>query len=198
MRPGLPSWNDGPAKLAILAFLRTVTTPGEGFVPPAERVATFDNDGTLWCEKPLYVQADFVFRRLTEMVRDDPGLVHGHLRARAGDAQWGERSLRRHHHRGIRGEGGEEAPGVATGILSLYHGDEKVGEGRIKVQPGQFSIVGEGLCVGRDSGAPVTDDYPGTSPYRFTGGTIRQVRVNVSGEPYLNLEREAVAMLMRE
>jgi phosphoserine phosphatase len=52
-----------------------VTTPGEGFVPPAERVATFDNDGTLWCEKPLYVQADFVFRRLTEMVRDDPALA---------------------------------------------------------------------------------------------------------------------------
>jgi len=93
---------------------------------------------------------------------------------------------------------GEEAPGVATGILSLYYGDEKVGEGRIKLQPGQFSLGGEGLCVGRDSGAPVTDDYPGESPYRFTGGTIKQVRVNVSGEPYLNLEREAQAMLMRE
>jgi arylsulfatase A-like enzyme len=93
---------------------------------------------------------------------------------------------------------GEEAPGVATGILSLYYGDRKVGEGRIKIQPGQFSLVGEGLCVGRDSGAPVTDDYPGVSPYRFTGGVIKQVRVNVSGKPYLNLEREAQAMLMRE
>ena len=93
---------------------------------------------------------------------------------------------------------GEEAPGVATGILSLFYGDKKVGEGRIKTQPGQFSFAGEGLCVGRDSGAPVTDDYPGVSPYRFTGGVIKQVRVNVSGEPYLNLEREAVAMLLRE
>jgi arylsulfatase len=93
---------------------------------------------------------------------------------------------------------GEDPPGVATGMLSLYHGDKKVGEGRIKTQPGQFSLGGEGLCVGRDSGAPVTDDYPGEAPYRFTGGTIKQVRVNVSGEPYLNLEREAVAMLMRE
>jgi hypothetical protein len=54
------------------------------------------------------------------------------------------------------------------------------------------------LCIGRDGGAPVTDDYPGEAPYRFTGGTIKQVRVNVSGEPHLNLEREAVAMLMRE
>jgi arylsulfatase len=93
---------------------------------------------------------------------------------------------------------GEDPPGVATGLLSLYHGDRKVGEGRIKTQPGQFSLGGEGLCVGRDSGAPVTDDYPGVHPYRFTGGTIKQVNVNVSGEPYLNLEREAVAMLMRE
>jgi len=93
---------------------------------------------------------------------------------------------------------GEDAPGVATGMLSLYYGDRKVGEGRIKTQPGEFSIAGEGLCVGRDSGAPVTDDYPGTSPYRFTGGTIKQVRVNVTGEPYLDLEREAVAMLLGE
>ena len=45
--------------------------------------------------------------------------------------------------------------------LSLYHGDNKVGEGRIKIQPGTFSIAGEGLCVGRDSGEPVTGDYPG-------------------------------------
>ena len=93
---------------------------------------------------------------------------------------------------------GEVAPGVATGILSLFHGDKKVGEGRIKTQPGEFALAGEGLCVGRDSGAPVTDDYPGESPYRFTGGVIKQVRINVSGEPYLDLEREAVAMLLRE
>ncbi len=93
---------------------------------------------------------------------------------------------------------GEEAPGVATGILSLYYGDRKVGEGRIKTQPGKFSVAGEGLCVGRDSGEPVTDDYPGTSPWRFTGGTIHRVAVNVSGQPYLDLEREAAAMLARE
>ncbi len=93
---------------------------------------------------------------------------------------------------------GEDPPGVATGILSLYHGDKKVGEGRIKTQPGAFSLAGEGLCVGRDSGEPVTDDYPGESPHRFTGGTIKRVAVDVSGEPYVDLEREAVAMLSRE
>jgi hypothetical protein len=93
---------------------------------------------------------------------------------------------------------GEDPPGVAAGVLSLYYGDKKVGEGRIKTQPGKFSIAGEGLCVGRDSGEPVTDDYPGTAPWPFTGGTIQRVAVDVSGQPYLDLEREAAAMLARE
>jgi arylsulfatase len=93
---------------------------------------------------------------------------------------------------------GEEPPGVANGTLSLWYGDQKVGEGTIKTQPGKFMIAGEGLCVGRDGGSGVTADYPGTEPFRFTGGTIRRVAVDVSGEPYLDLEREAQAMLMRE
>jgi len=93
---------------------------------------------------------------------------------------------------------GEDPPNVATGILSLYHGDTKVGEGRIKTQPGFFSLAGEGLCVGRDSGEAVTDDYPGISPFAFTGGTIKRLAIDVSGEPYLDLERQAVAMLARE
>ncbi len=93
---------------------------------------------------------------------------------------------------------GEDPPGVSTGLLSLFHGDTKVGEGRIKTQPGFFSLAGEGLCVGRDSGAGVTADYPGVAPFHFTGGTIKRVAVDVSGDPYIDLEREAVAMLARE
>jgi arylsulfatase len=93
---------------------------------------------------------------------------------------------------------GEDPPGIATGVLSLYHGDQKVGEGRIKTQPGYFSLAGEGLCVGRDSGEAVTDDYPGEAPFRFVGGTIKRLAVDVSGEPYLDLERQAQAMLTRE
>ncbi|MGN6556745.1 MAG: arylsulfatase [Solirubrobacterales bacterium] len=93
---------------------------------------------------------------------------------------------------------GEDPPHVPTGILSLYHGDKKVGEGRIKTQPGKFAVAGEGLTIGRDSGEPVTDDYPGQSPWPFTGGTIKRVAVDVSGEPYLDLEKEAAGMLMRE
>ncbi len=93
---------------------------------------------------------------------------------------------------------GENPPGLATGILSLYHGAQKVGEGRIRTQPGKFSLAGEGLNVGCDRGEAVTDDYPGDAPWPFTGGTIQRVVVDVSGSPYVDLEREAVAMLSRE
>src|SRR5204862_7586232 len=83
---------------------------------------------------------------------------------------------------------GEDPPGVSVGTLSLFHGDVKVGEGRIRTQPGKFAIAGDGLCVGRDSSDPVTNDYSGTAPFRFTGGTINRVAVDVSGEPYVDLE----------
>jgi arylsulfatase len=93
---------------------------------------------------------------------------------------------------------GEDPPHISTGILSLYHGDTKVGEARIKTQPGKFMIGEEGLCIGRDSGEAVTDDYPGAAPHRFMGGTIDRVAVDVTGEPYVDLEHAAVAALMRD
>src|SRR5947209_1515176 len=92
----------------------------------------------------------------------------------------------------------EDPPGVAAGLLSLWHDEIKVGEAEIKTQPGKFMLAGEGLCVGRDSGAGVTEEYAGTQPWTFTGGTIHRVAVDVSGEYYMDLEREAQAMLMRE
>jgi hypothetical protein len=49
----LPSWNDGPARQAIVDFVTATTTPGSDFVAAADRIATFDNDGTLWVEQPL-------------------------------------------------------------------------------------------------------------------------------------------------
>jgi arylsulfatase len=91
-----------------------------------------------------------------------------------------------------------QEPDGATGTLSLYHADRKVGEGRIKTQLGAFAIAGAGLYVGRDPGEAITEDYPGEAPHAFAGGTINRVAVDVSGEPYVDLEREAVAMLARE
>ncbi len=61
----LPSWNDGQAKQSIIDFVTKVTTPGSpDFVPVPERIATFDNDGTLWCEQPLPVQLYFALDRV--------------------------------------------------------------------------------------------------------------------------------------
>jgi hypothetical protein len=62
----------------------------------------------------------------------------------------------------------------AEGTLTLHVGDRTVGQGRIKTQPGKFSIAGEGLNVGQDSSEPVTTDYPGQAPWPFTGGTIHR------------------------
>lgn len=71
----LPSWREGATRDAILGFVRSVTEPGSRFVPARERVATFDNDGTLWCEKPTYVQADFLVRTWKAMATANPGLA---------------------------------------------------------------------------------------------------------------------------
>jgi phosphoglycolate phosphatase-like HAD superfamily hydrolase len=71
----LASWRDGPAKQAIVDFVTSATTPGPGFVALADRVATFDNDGTLWVEQPLPPQFDFVFRRWGEEIKADPSLA---------------------------------------------------------------------------------------------------------------------------
>jgi phosphoserine phosphatase len=71
----LPSWRDGAAKAAVVDFVRRVTTRGGAdFLEPAERVATFDNDGTLWCEQPLQTQVFFAYSRLLAMAATDPSL----------------------------------------------------------------------------------------------------------------------------
>lgn len=70
----LPSWNDGSARRAILDFVKRVTTQGPGgeFVPPAERIAVFDNDGTLWVEQPVYTQFAFAIDRVKALAPQHP------------------------------------------------------------------------------------------------------------------------------
>jgi len=72
----LSSWRDGPARQAIVEFVEQTTGKnGTAAVPVEERVAVFDNDGTLWCEKPMPIQLDFILRRLAEMAQADPKLT---------------------------------------------------------------------------------------------------------------------------
>jgi phosphoglycolate phosphatase-like HAD superfamily hydrolase len=69
----LRSWNDGPAKSAITSFVSRATTEGgPEFVPQPERIAVFDNDGTLWCEQPIYFQLAFVLDRVRALAPDQP------------------------------------------------------------------------------------------------------------------------------
>ena len=71
----LESWREGAAKSAILDFVARVTKEGgRDYVPPAERIATFDNDGTLWCEQPFQVQVFFLVDRAKALAARDPAL----------------------------------------------------------------------------------------------------------------------------
>jgi phosphoserine phosphatase len=70
----LGSWKDGKTKDAIIGFVRSVSEDGPNFVPAEERIAAFDNDGTLWVEKPMPIQLDFILRRLYAMAEAKPEL----------------------------------------------------------------------------------------------------------------------------
>ena len=72
----LPSWNDGPNKQAIVDFVKaTTTTGGAQFVPAEERIATFDQDGTLWVEHPIYTQVMYCLERVPALVKAKPELA---------------------------------------------------------------------------------------------------------------------------
>lgn len=113
--PDLPSWKDGSTKSAIVDFVGRATAQ----VPPEERVAVFDNDGTLWCEKPAYIQLDFLVRRLAEQASADPALAatQPYQAAAAGDLAWFGDAVTKHYN------GDDSALKVlAGGILSAYAG----------------------------------------------------------------------------
>ncbi|HEX2949499.1 MAG TPA: sulfatase-like hydrolase/transferase [Armatimonadota bacterium] len=89
---------------------------------------------------------------------------------------------------------GENPPGIAYGTLTLYINDKAVGSATIKTQPGYFGI-GSYITAGRSGLSTVTTEYEG--PFTFTGGTLKRVVVDVTGEPYLDLEHKAEAALHR-
>ena len=108
---GLPSWNDGAAKEAIVEFVARVTDPNSpDFVPETERIATFDNDGTLWSERPVYFQLLFAVDRIRELAPDHPewadtqpfqGVLEGDLEAVAATGEHGLLELVMASHAGM-------------------------------------------------------------------------------------------------
>jgi phosphoglycolate phosphatase-like HAD superfamily hydrolase len=125
----LPSWNDGPAKTAIIDFVSRVTKEGGGdFVPPAERIATFDNDGTLWTEQPIYFQVAFALDRVKALAPQHPewktkepfkSILAGGMQALAATGQKGVLEVIAATHAGMTTE--EFSKTVSDWIASAKH-----------------------------------------------------------------------------
>jgi phosphoserine phosphatase len=97
----LVSWNDTPARQAIVAFVHAVASEGSpGFAEPAERVAVFDNDGTLWPEKPIPIQLDFTLFRMAELAVRNPSLKdrQPYKAAAERDYRWLGEAMIKHYH----------------------------------------------------------------------------------------------------
>jgi phosphoglycolate phosphatase-like HAD superfamily hydrolase len=114
----LDSWTDGPTKSAIVDFVDRVTTQGPDYVAPEERIAVFDNDGTLWCEKPMYIQLDFLIRRFAEQAKADPSLreKQPYKAAVEGDLNWFGGAVTKHY----QGDDSDFKPLVGA-ILTAHH-----------------------------------------------------------------------------
>jgi phosphoglycolate phosphatase-like HAD superfamily hydrolase len=115
----LESWKEGPAKSAIVDFVGRVTAEnGPDYVAAEQRVAVFDNDGTLWCEKPMYIQLDFLLRRFKEQAEADESLreKQPYQAAYTGDLKWLGDAVTKHYQ-------GDDADFkvLLAAILSAHH-----------------------------------------------------------------------------
>ena len=116
----LANWNDTATRAAIVDFVERVSTEGgPEHVPPADRIATFDNDGTLWCEKPMPIDLGFILVRLAEMAEADESLREKQpwKAAREKDYHWLGDVITKHYH-------GDDADVkmLLAGILQAFAG----------------------------------------------------------------------------
>ena len=126
----LETWTDGPTKSAIVDFVGRVTTEGgPDYVAPEARIAVFDNDGTLWCEKPMYIQLDFIVRRLAEKAAEDASLAEQepYKAAIAGDLQWFGGAITKHY------QGDDSDLKVLSGAVMSLHASMTVEEHAARV-----------------------------------------------------------------
>jgi phosphoglycolate phosphatase-like HAD superfamily hydrolase len=139
----LPSWNEGPAKRAIIDFVRKITREGApDYVRPAERIATFDNDGTLWAEQPVYFQVQFALDRVRALAGQHPewkekqpfkAVTEGDLQALAASGEKGLLEIMAASHSGMTTEA--FAGTVADWLASARHPRFDLPYDRLVYQP---------------------------------------------------------------
>jgi phosphoglycolate phosphatase-like HAD superfamily hydrolase len=198
----LPSWNEGDAKEQILQFVERVTNPASpDFVPEPERIATFDNDGTLWSEKPVYFQLFFAMDRIRGMAPEHPewkesqpfkGVLEGDLDAVAATGEHGLIELVMASHTGMTTVEFEQI--VADWITTARHPSLEVPYTDLVFQPMLelldyldavgftcFIVSGGGIEFMR----PWVESVYGIPPERVIGSSIKVVFELRDGEPVL-------------
>jgi phosphoserine phosphatase len=183
----LSSWHDTGTRQAIVEFVERVTTEGsESYVPPAERIGVFDNDGTLWCEKPMPIELGFILMRLAEMAEADESLRARQpwQAAHERDYEWLGNAITKHYH-------GDESDVkvLMGGILAAFAGrtvDEYSDAADAFLRGGKHPTLGHGFC---DCGyQPMVDllrylEANGFTNYIASGGD-RDFMRPVTGEMY--------------
>jgi len=198
----LPSWNDGHAKSRIVAFVAAVTDPaGRDFVPPAERIAVFDNDGTLWSEQPVYVQLAFAVDRVRALAPQHPqwktqqpfqGVLEGDLKAAAAAGEKGLLQMLMATHAGMTSD--EFAPIVTDWLATARHPRFGRGYTELVYQPMLELLAylrGNGFKTYIVSGGGVefmrtfAEQRYGVPPEQVVGSTIRTKYEVRNGRPVI-------------
>ena len=198
----LPSWNDGHAKSRIVAFVAAVTDPaGKDFVPPAERIAVFDNDGTLWSEQPVYVQLAFAVDRVKALAPQHPqwktqqpfqGVLEGDLKATAAAGEKGLLQMLMATHAGMTSD--EFAPIVTDWLATARHPRFGRGYTELVYQPMLELLAylrGNGFKTYIVSGGGVefmrtfAEQRYGVPPEQVVGSTIRTKYEVRNGRPVI-------------
>jgi phosphoglycolate phosphatase-like HAD superfamily hydrolase len=206
----LPSWRQGPTRQAILDFVAAVTTDGPGFVPPAERIAVFDHDGTLACERPL-LNGLFIIDRVRDLVARDPALAteEPYATLLSGDLEFMRRLGRRFLNDvlAVTLDGVPEAEleaDVREFLASTRHPEfdtpleavayEPMKELLALLRRHEFSIW---ICSGSSVHfmRPLAEAWYGIGPERVIGSRPRAVMVEATPEPESERPRIDIVLL---
>jgi hypothetical protein len=198
----LPSWNDGPVKTSITEFVARITTQGgSDFVPVDQRIAVFDNDGTLWCEQPMYVQLAFALDRVKALAPQNPGwkteppfqaVLAGDMKALAASGEKGLMQIMAATHAGMTSD--EFAKIVSDWLATARHPRFKRPYTELVYQPmlellaylrangfKTFIVSGGGIEFMR----PWTERVYGVPPEQVVGSSIKTRFEMRDGRPTL-------------